>query len=194
MFLKTIDESEATGRVAEIYAEEKAALGFVMSATECWTTRPDMLPLWEEFYGAVRGNFSLPSRDWRLITFVAAKQVPSTYCSLVYGKQLAEDFGSQDKVHSLRRDFRSAGLDERDTAMLAYADKVATDASKVTEDDIDGLRKAGFTDVQIADIALCASIRCFFARYVDATGAAPEAVFVAEDDDFRQALAVGRKV
>lgn len=194
MFLKTIDESEATGRIAEIYGEEKAALGFVMSATECWTARPDMLPLWEDFYGAVRGNFSLPSRDWRLITFVAAKQVPSTYCSMVYGKQLAEDLGSKDKVLSLRRDFRSAGLNERDTAMLAYADKVASDASKVTQDDIDGLREAGFSDTEIADIALCASIRCFFARYVDATGATPEAVFIEKDDEHREALSVGRKV
>ena len=194
MFLKTIDENEATGRIAEIYAEEKEAVGFVMSATACWTTRPDMLPLWEDFYGAIRGNFSLPSRDWRLITFVAARHVPSTYCSMVYGKQLSKDLGSKDNVLALRRDFRSAGLSERDTVMLEYADKIANDASKVTQDDIDGLRNAGFSDIQIADIALCASIRCFFARYVDATGATPEADFIDEDGEFRDAMAVGRKV
>ena len=39
MFLKTIGEDEATGRVAEIYAAHKANLGFVMSATACWTRR-----------------------------------------------------------------------------------------------------------------------------------------------------------
>ena len=50
MFVKTMAEDEAAGRVAEIYAAQKANLGFVMSATACWTARPDLLPLWEDFF------------------------------------------------------------------------------------------------------------------------------------------------
>ena len=45
MFLKTIAESEATGRVADIYAGEMQDLGLVMEASKCWTVRPDMLPV-----------------------------------------------------------------------------------------------------------------------------------------------------
>jgi hypothetical protein len=59
-------------------------------------------------------------------------------------------------------------------------------------DDIEVLRGHGFSDVQIADIALCASIRCFMARYFDAVGAGPEQAFLDEDETFRNALAVGR--
>ncbi len=193
MFLKTIGEDEATGRVAEIYAANKANLGFVMSATACWTTRPDLLPLWEDFFAQVKANFSLTARDWRLITFVAAQQVPSTYCAMVYGKQLLDDLGSKEKVLSVQRDFRNAGLRDRDVAMLGYAEAVAKDASWITEEDIEALRAAGFSDVQISDIALCASLRCFMARFFDATGAGPEAAFIDEDKDFRDALAIGRK-
>ncbi len=193
MFLKTIAEDEATGRVAEIYAAHRAKLGFVMSATSCWTARPDLLPLWEDFFARVKAAFSLSPRDWRLITFVAAQQVPSTYCAMVYGKQLLDDLGSKDRVLSLQRDFRNAGLDDRDVAMLGYADAVARDASRITEQDIEALRMAGFSDVQISDIALCAALRCFMARFFDATGAGPEAAFLDEDGDFRDALTIGRK-
>ncbi len=193
MFLKTIGEDEATGRVAEIYAANKANLGFVMSATACWTTRPDLLPLWEDFFAQVKANFSLTARDWRLITFVAAQQVPSTYCAMVYGKQLLDDLGSKETVLSVQRDFRNAGLNARDVAMLDYAEAVAKDASRITEEDIEALRAAGFSDVQISDIALCASLRCFMARFFDATGAGPEAAFIDEDKDFRDALSIGRK-
>ena len=193
MFLKTIAPDEATGRVAETYAAEIARFGFVMSATACWTARPDFLPIWEEFFAKVKGNFSLSDRDWRLITFVAAQQVPSTYCSTVYGKQLLNDLGSKDKVLALQGDWRSAGLDDRDIAMLTYAKAVARDASQIAEHDIAALRSAGFTDIQIADIALCASLRCFMARYFDATGAGPEPAFIDADRDFSDALAVGRK-
>ena len=34
MFLRTIEPDEATDRVAEIYAAQKAQLGFVMAATQ----------------------------------------------------------------------------------------------------------------------------------------------------------------
>ncbi len=193
MFVKTMAEDEAAGRVAEIYAAQKANLGFVMSATACWTARPDLLPLWEDFFTQVKAKFSLSPRDWRLITFVAAQQVPSTYCAMVYGKQLLDDLGSKDKVISVQRDFRNAGLDARDVAMLDYAEAVAKDASRITEGDIESLRAAGFSDVQIADIALCASLRCFMARFFDATGAGPEPAFIDEDSGFRDALAIGRK-
>lgn len=194
MFLKTIKEEEATGRIAEIYSAEKAAIGLVMSATACWTARPDMLPVFEQFVASIKDKFSLTPRDWRLITFVAAQHVPSTYCSTVYGRMLLDDLGSKEKVLAVQRDFRSAGLDQRDVAMLAFAEAVARDASRVTAHDIEGLRAAGFTDVQISDIALCAAFRCFVARYYDATGSGPEAKFLNEDSTFRDALAVGRKL
>ncbi len=194
MFLKTIAEGEATGRVAEIYAAHKANLGFVMSATACWTARPDLLPLWEDFFAQIKAKFSLTPRDWRLITFIAAQQVPSTYCAMVYGKQLLDDLGSKDKVLAVLRDFRNAGLDDREVAMLDYAEAVAKDASRITEGDIKALRAAGFSDVQVADIALCASLRCFMARFFDATGAGPESAFIDEESGFRDALAIGRKL
>lgn len=192
MFLETIREEDATGRVAESYAADRAQLGFVMSATSCWTARPDLLPAWEAFYAQVKANFSLSTRDWRLITFIAAKQVPSTYCSMVYGRMLVDELGSREKVLAVQADFRTAGLGERDTAMLAYAEAVARDASRITPQGIDALRAVGFRDVQIADIALCASLRCFMARFFDATGAGPEAAFI-DPDGFATALAVGRK-
>lgn len=194
MFLQTIPESEAVGRVAEIYAKQKAQAGFLMSATLCWTARPDLLPLYQDFADKIRSGFSLSPRDWRLITFVAAKGVPSTYCSHVYGKQLVADLGSKDAVLAVRRDFRNAGLDERDVEMLGYAEMVSTDASRVTQCDIDRLKAVGFTDTQICDIALCAAFRSFVARFFDAVGAGPEPVFLDDDAGFRAAMTVGRQL
>ena len=37
MFLKTVADEEATGRIAELYQGQKAPLGFVMEAMRCWT-------------------------------------------------------------------------------------------------------------------------------------------------------------
>lgn len=192
MFLKTIAEADATGPIAEIYAQEKATFGFVMAATACWTARPDLLPVFEDFFGKVKAGFTLSPRDWRLITFIAAKHVPSTYCAQVYGRLLRDDLGSADAVLAVLRDYRTAGLTDRDVAMLAFAETIVTNASTITQADIDGLRAAGFTDPQICDIALCASLRCFMSRFFDATGAAPEDFFLDADETVRTALTVGR--
>ena len=104
MFLKTISEEEATGRVSELYQAQKAQNGFVMSAIQCWTARADLLPVYQDFSNNIRAGFSLNPRDWRLITFIA---VPSTYCSHVYGKQLIADLGSKTAVLAVQRDYRS---------------------------------------------------------------------------------------
>ncbi|MBZ9654183.1 carboxymuconolactone decarboxylase family protein [Phyllobacterium lublinensis] len=193
MFLRTIGEEEATGRVAEIYDAQKSQHGFVMATARSFTARPDFLPIYSDFFERLRSGFSLGAREWRLITLIAAKHVPSTYCSYVYGKQLVDDLGSKEAVLAVQGDFRSAGLPEKDVEMLAYAEKIAKDASKVTQADIDRLRSAGFTDQQISDIALCAAFRCFVSRYFDAVGAGPEDVFIDDDDAFRTAMTVGRK-
>ena len=193
MFLNTIGDGEATGRVAEIFAAQKAQLGFVMSATRSFTARPDLLPIYTEFSDKVRAGFSLGLREWRLITLIAAKHIPSTYCSHVYGKQLIGDLGSKEQVLAVQRDFRNAGLSARDVAMLEFAEQIARDASAIGQADIDRLRAAGFEDRQICDIALCAAFRCFVSRFFDAMGAGPEAAFIDGDQAFRAAMTVGRK-
>jgi uncharacterized peroxidase-related enzyme len=192
MYLQTIGEEAATGRVAEIYEAQKSQMGFIMSTAKSFTPRPDLLPVYTDFIDKVRAGFSLGVREWRLITLIAAKHIPSTYCSYVYGKQLVGDLGSKQAVMAVQKDFRTAGLPGRDVEMLAYAEKITIDASRVSQTDIDRLRAVGFTDQQICDIALCASFRCFVSRFFDAMGASPEAAFIDSDADFRAAMTVGK--
>ena len=192
MFIGTIDEQDATGDIAEIYQDEAKALGFVMEGTKCWTALPHIAPMVEHLLHAARSNFSLGLVNWRLITLIAAKQIPSTYCSHVYSKLLVNDLGSKEKVFAIQHDFRTAGLAAKTVAMLAYAEQIARDASLITEDDIAALRKHGFSDREIADIAFCASYRCFMSRYFDAVGAMPESTWLDPDPTFRTAMTVGK--
>ena len=163
-----------------------------MEASKCWTVRPDMLPVISDMFAGLKKGFTLPMRDWRLITLIAASEVPSTYCVTVYGHNLIKELGSKELLLAIVRDFRTAGLPARDVAMLDYARKVATRAHEVEQADIDALRAHGFSDPQIADIAMCAALRCFVARYFEAVGAGPEAQFIDDDPAARQTLTVGR--
>lgn len=194
MFLQTVAEEDATGAIAHVYKKEKEGAGFVPESARCFTTRPDLLPLFDAFFDGVRGGFSLEARDWCLITLIAAKHIHSTYCSHVYSQRLTALLGSKGAVLAIQRDYRNAGLPEREVAMLAYAERIATEAHRVEQADIDRLRAAGFSDRNICDIALCVSLRCLISKFVDATGAVPEPAFVDADEAFRKAMTVGRKL
>lgn len=191
MYIKTVSDAEAEGEIAQIYADERAAMGMVMNATRCWSARPDMLAPVEHLLHQLRNGFSLGLVNFRLITLIVAKHVPSSYCSHVYFRTLSKALG-REKVLAIHRDFRTAGLTPAEVAMLAYAEQIAIDASKITEADIDGLRAVGLTDLNIADIALAASYRCFMSRYFDAIGATVEPDFLDEDADIRAEMAVGK--
>ncbi len=191
MFVRTIEPPEAKGEVASIYAREMAATGRVMEATQCLSARPDILAPVEHLLHQIRDGFSLGLTNFRLITLVAAKYVPSSYCSHVYFKALSGMIGREQAL-AVRRDYRNAGLTAQQVAMLAYAEQITVDASRITEADIDNLRAVGLTDRNIADVALAASFRNFLSRYFDAVGARTEPEFLDDDLSVRDELAARR--
>ncbi|QOG05715.1 alkylhydroperoxidase [Aureimonas sp. OT7] len=190
MFVRTIEPEDASGDVASIYAGEIATIGRVMQATQCWSARPDILAPVEHLLHLMRDNFSLGLINFRLITLIAAKHVPSSYCSHVYFRSLSGMIG-RDQTLAVWRDYRNAGLTDQQVAMLAYSEQITMDASLITQDDIDALRTVGFTDLNIADIALVASFRNFLSRYFDAVGAEVEPEFLDDDINVRKKLTVG---
>jgi len=190
LFVRTIEPSEAEGEIASIYDGEMASLGRVMEATRCWTAKPDILAPVEHLLHQIRDGFSLELVNFRLITLVAAKHVPSSYCSHVYFKALSGMIGREQAL-AVHRDYRNAGLTEQQVAMLAYAEQITVDASRIDQDTIDSLRAVGLTDLNIADIALAASFRNFLSRYFDAVGARAEPEFLDDDPSVRKELSVG---
>ncbi|MCV2873266.1 hypothetical protein OEZ71_13280 [Defluviimonas sp. WL0050] len=193
MFIKTIEPEDATGELAKLYSAEVASMGLVMQATQCWSARPDVILPIESLLHQLRDGFSLGLLNFRLITFVAAKFVPSSYCSHVYFRALSQALGRETAL-AIRRDHRNAGLSDKEVAMLDYAAQISQDASRVIEADIQRLRVLGFSDLNIADIALAASFRAFVSRYFDAVGAMVEPQFLDTDPEVRDELSVGRKL
>lgn len=177
MYIRTVSPAEADGEIASIYADEVASIGRVMQATQCWSARPDILAPVEHLLHQIRDGFSLGLINFRLITLIAAKSVPSRYCSHVYFKALSGMIGREQTI-AVHRDFRNAGLSDQQVAMLAYAEQITIDASRISQVDIDALRAVGLTDINIADIALAASFRNFLSRYFDAVGAEMEPDFL----------------
>jgi uncharacterized peroxidase-related enzyme len=73
-------------------------------------------------------------------------------------------------VDAIRKDWRTAPIDERDRVMLGYVDTLTRDATKVSREDLDRLREAGFDDTAILQVNLIASWFNYINRVADGLG------------------------
>ena len=69
-----------------------------------------------------------------------------------HGEGLFRLTKNQELVAALKNDYRSAGVDEADLAMLSYAEKITLGHCDCSKSDVDELRGFGFEDVEILDI------------------------------------------
>jgi uncharacterized peroxidase-related enzyme len=188
-FIKTISDDDETGEAAELLEADRQALGFVPNFTRLFAQRPEVYAAWL-LKNAVSG--SMDTRRYELVTLAAAARLESTYCSLAHGKILADRFVGAETVRKLVSGHRTAGLDDTDIAVMDLAEKVAGDATAVTQDDVERLRMLGLSDTEIFDVVVAAAARCFFSKTLDALGAEPDAVYATLEPSLRDALTVGR--
>lgn len=99
---------------------------------------------------------------------------------------------SLEQIQAILTNFRHAGLEPAEVAMMAFAEKITLHAYEVTPKDIEELRAHGFSDLEILDIAAVASSRNFFSKLVDAVGAEPDDAYQQLEPQLREVLAVGR--
>jgi len=95
---------------------------------------------------------------------------------------------------AIAKDHRTANIDAKDKAMLAYAEKITLNPSDVGESDIQALREAGWSDLEILDIAALTAYRNFITRIADALGVQLTEAHARLRKDYLDALMVGKKL
>jgi uncharacterized peroxidase-related enzyme len=191
-FLETVDEAAAEGAAGDIYRSDREVFGFLPNFTQAFSLHPEVYLAWRQLNGAVKSNMDL--RRYELATIAAARRLRSSYCTLAHGTVLLENFLDRQTLQAVVKDYAEAGLDPADVAVMDLADKIASDATTVEQQDIDRLRQLGLRDVEIFDVVLAAAARCFFSKVLDAVGAAPDAKYGRLEPELAATLTVGRAI
>ena len=191
-FIQTTPPSDAEGTVRAMYEQVRGRYGFVPNWAQAFSLRPGVLDGWTALLKSIQSN--LPVRSYELATLAAARAVRSSYCSLAHGNVLATKVFDAPTVTAIMKNDPASPLEARERVMMAFAEKVAANADRITAADIEDLRSHGYRDEEIFDLAAAAAARCFFSKLVDALGAEPDAAFNDLDPALRQALTVGRPV
>ena len=191
-FIETVPPDRATGAVADLYETDRAIHGHVPNFAQAFSLQPEVYAAWRELNGAIKAGMDL--RRYELATLAAARRLRSSYCMLAHGSVLAERFMDPEAVRAVAADPAAAGLDALDAAVMDVAEKVADDATAVTQQDIERLRGLGLPDAEILGVVLAAAARCFFSKTLDAVGALPDRKYDAMEPALRDALTVGRPI
>jgi uncharacterized peroxidase-related enzyme len=191
LFINTTPPSEATGDVLEMYERQQLAWGFVPNYAKAFSHRPEVMARWGMLLAEIQRPMS--PRRFELVTFAAAVEIRNTACSLAHGKALTEFF-TEEEVCAMAKGEFSSSVSEAEQAMMRFARQVAKDASRVTSGDVDLLKKHGFTDAEVFDIAATAAGRAFFTKILDALGVEGDSSFMKLDRSFREPLTVGRPI
>ncbi len=165
--IRTPDPDDVTGEAAALYAEDLESMGYVPSHTRIMANNPAAVRAFESLVRASRRT--LDTRRYELVTLAAARALRSQACLLAHGLRTLSVV-DEDELTRIAADYRSAGLSDAEVQMMAYAERISTDSSSMTEVDAARLREVGFTDDEIVDITIAAAARNFYSRALHALG------------------------
>jgi len=161
-----------TPEAQRLFDEDLEGTGYVMNVSRLWAHMPKALVALSDLMGEVTRAGSLTFRHRCVLVTVAASTFGDSYCSLAWGKKLADVAGVDLAAAVIRGD--DQGLDPSERALAQWARRMTTDPNAIVSDDVDALRAAGFDDVQILAITAYVALRVAFSTVNDALGAQPD--------------------
>jgi uncharacterized peroxidase-related enzyme len=153
-WLHVPDEEELPDEVRSLYARAREKLGFVPNVLRVWALRPEHLLRWRKYMDELmKGESGLTEAQREMIGVVVSATNRCYYCLTAHSAVLRDLTGDPVLVDQLAANYGHAELEPRERAMLAFVVKVTEDSHRCNEEDLEELRRAGWSDEEIMDIA-----------------------------------------
>jgi len=164
--------------VATLHAKAEAKLGFVPNVLRVMAFRPTHLMKWFAHYDdLMRGESQLTKAQREMIAVVVSAANKCNYCVVSHAAAVRVETGDPALADFLATNYRHAPLDPRDRAMLDFAHKVTVASHEIEEEDLEELRRHGFSDEEIFDITEVAAMFNFTNRLASAFGWVPNELY-----------------
>jgi uncharacterized peroxidase-related enzyme len=161
---------ERTAKYFDICHEK---LGLVPNVLRAYAFDAGKLDAFTALYNDLMlGESGLTKLEREMIAVVVSSINRCWYCQVAHGAAVREQ-GTLELGEMMVMNWRVADLDARQSAMLAFAEKVTLSSAAIVEADRQALREAGFSDRDIWDIASVAGFFAMSNRVASATGMRP---------------------
>ncbi len=156
-------------------------LGFIPNVLQAYSFD---VPKLETFVALYNDLMLAPSGLSKLEREMIAVAVSSAnrcyYCLVAHGAAVRALSGDPVLGELMVMNYRAARLSKRHRAMLDFAVKLTNDSWKIEEDDREALRRAGFSNRDIWDIAAVAGFYNMTNRVASATDMRPNSAYHAQ--------------
>ena len=153
-------------------------LGFVPNVLLAYAFEPAKLESFVAMYNDLMlGDSGLSKLEREMIAVAVSSQNRCYYCLTAHGAAVRQYSGNPLLGEQMVMNYRVARLSKRQRAMLDFAVKLTAQPANVEEADRDRLRRAGFSDRDIWDIASVVGFFNMSNRVASATDMRPNTVY-----------------
>lgn len=152
--IKLIEENEASDKSKRLLENVKKAFGRVPNVFKMMANSPAVLDAYLKFSGALKSS-KLSSNLAEQIAVFSANKNKCEYCEAVHSFILSDLGASNEEIKDIRNGVSS---DAKTQAMLAFSNAVIEKIGKVSDDDLNKIRQAGFSDEEILEIVANVSL------------------------------------
>ncbi|WP_368185271.1 peroxidase-related enzyme [Aestuariibius sp. HNIBRBA575] len=160
--------------VAKYFAVCEDKLGMVPNVLRAYAFDAQKLNAFSALYNDVMlADSGLSKLEREMIAVTVSAINKCFYCLTAHGAAVRQLSGDPKLGEMLVMNWRVAPLDDRQTAMLLFAEKVTKESHAVVEADRQALRDVGFSDRDIWDIVSTIGFYNMSNRMASATAMAP---------------------
>ena len=171
-WIRVVDENNATGKLKEAYECVRQRRGKIGNVMRLHSLNPKAMQVHLELYMTLMfGESGLTREDRELIGVVVSNANQCEYCVQHHAMALKHYWKDDKRVNALTEKYASADLSQRQYHMVSYAHSLTVSPGMISKENIDTLRKCGFSDNDILDINLITAYFCFVNRIVVGLGA-----------------------
>lgn len=173
-YIEIVPEAEATGELADLYRRFGNGDGTVDNVLKVHSLNPPSLEAHCALYTQSMHRPSPVSRAEReMVGVVVSRANGCAYCLEHHAAGLERLLPEARKaIADQLKGGDPGGLNERERAMVEYAQKLTRDPASMTEVDVAALREAGLSDREILDVCQAAAYFAYANRVVLGLGAA----------------------
>jgi len=177
----SLSAAPLSAEMAAYFAKCEEKLGFVPNVLKAYAFDMTKLSAFVAMYNDLMlAPSGLSKLEREMIAVAVSAQNRCYYCLVAHGAAVRALSGDPMLGELMAMNFRAARLSKRERAMLDFAVKLTAEPWLVEETDREALRRAGFSDRDIWDIAAVAGFFNMTNRVASATDMRPNSVYHAQ--------------
>ena len=173
-----LPRDELSPEMAAYFAKCEEKLGFVPNVLQAYAFDGAKLSAFVAIYNDLMlAPSGLSKLEREMIAVAVSSHNRCYYCLVAHGAAVRQLSGDPPLGELMAMNYRAARLSRRERGMLDFAVKLTAEPWSVEEEDREALRRIGFTDRDIWDIAAVAGFFNMSNRVASATDMRPNSVY-----------------